>query len=165
MLKSVPTCDRPKSTTFAFPSTADLLDVVDGRKPGALHTRYGLNPGIFALEETLAGLEGAEAAWAFCSGMAAETALFLTHGRDGIVCIGDAYGGTLELLGAQLELSPFGGRHQRHSGSKLFTEGARAACGRGCRQIHLEVPPLDGPSSTDRSGRVARIGRAAGFRV
>lgn len=92
------------TTTFAFPSTADLLDVVDGRKAGALYTRYGLNPSIFALEETLAGVEGAEAAWAFCSGMAAETALFLTHGRDGIVCIGDAYGGTLELLAAQLPL-------------------------------------------------------------
>lgn len=92
------------TTTFAFASTADLLDVVDGKRAGALYTRYGLNPSIFALEETLAGLEGAEAAWAFCSGMAAETALFLTHGRDGIVCIGDAYGGTLELLAAQLPL-------------------------------------------------------------
>lgn len=92
------------TTTFAFPSTAALLDVVDQRKAGSLYTRYGLNPSIAALEETLAGLEGAEAAWAFCSGMAAETALFLTHGRDGIVCIGDAYGGTLELLAAQLPL-------------------------------------------------------------
>lgn len=92
------------TTTFAFPSTADLLDVVDGRKPGSLYTRYGLNPSIFALEETLAGLENAEMAWAFCSGMAAETALFLTHGREGIVCIGDAYGGTLELLASQLPL-------------------------------------------------------------
>ena len=92
------------TTTFAFSSTADLLDVVDGRKPGSLYTRYGLNPSIFALEETLAGLENAEMAWAFCSGMAAETALFLTHGREGIVCIGDAYGGTLELLASQLPL-------------------------------------------------------------
>jgi len=92
------------TTTFAFASTADLLDVVDGRKPGSLYTRYGLNPSLFALEETLAGLESAELAWAFCSGMAAETALFLAHGRDGIVCIGDAYGGTLELLSSQLPL-------------------------------------------------------------
>ena len=92
------------TTTFAFSSTVDLLDVVDGRKPGSLYTRYGLNPSIFALEETLAGLENAEMAWAFCSGMAAETALFLTHGREGIVCIGDAYGGTLELLASQLPL-------------------------------------------------------------
>jgi cystathionine gamma-synthase len=92
------------TTTFAFASTADLLDVVDGRKPGSLYTRYGLNPSIFALEETLAGLEGAEMAWAFCSGMAAEVALFMTHGREGVVCIGDAYGGTLELLASQLPL-------------------------------------------------------------
>ncbi len=96
------------TTTFAFKSTADLLDVVDGRKPGSLYTRYGLNPSIFAIifaiEETLASLEGAEMAWSFCSGMAAETALFLTHGREGIVCIGDAYGGTLELLASQLPL-------------------------------------------------------------
>ncbi|MFA5371322.1 MAG: aminotransferase class I/II-fold pyridoxal phosphate-dependent enzyme [Sideroxydans sp.] len=92
------------TTTFAFKSTADLLDVVDGRKPGSLYTRYGLNPSIFAIEETLASLEGAEMAWSFCSGMAAETALFLTHGREGIICIGDAYGGTLELLASQLPL-------------------------------------------------------------
>jgi cystathionine gamma-synthase len=92
------------TTTFAFKSTADLLDVVDGRKPGSLYTRYGLNPSIFAIEETLASLESAEMAWSFCSGMAAETALFLTHGREGIVCIGDAYGGTLELLADQLPL-------------------------------------------------------------
>lgn len=92
------------TTTFAFASTADLLDVVDGRKPGSLYTRYGLNPSLFALEETLASLESAELAWAFCSGMAAEAALFLTHGREGIVCIGDAYGGTLELLSSQLPL-------------------------------------------------------------
>lgn len=92
------------TTTFKFASTADLLDVVDGRKPGSLYTRYGLNPTITSLESKLAALEGAEASWAFCSGMAAETALFLTHGRKGIVCLGDAYGGTLELLASQLPL-------------------------------------------------------------
>jgi cystathionine gamma-synthase len=92
------------TTTFAFASTTALAAVVDGQKPGPLYTRYGLNPSIFALEETLAGLESAQSSWAFCSGMAAETALFLTHGRDGIICIGDAYGGTLELLGTQLPL-------------------------------------------------------------
>jgi cystathionine beta-lyase/cystathionine gamma-synthase len=92
------------TTTFRFDSTATLLDVVEGRKPGSLYTRYGLNPTILSLEEKLAALEGAEAAWAFSSGMAAEAALFLTHGRRGIVCLGDAYGGTLELLASQLPL-------------------------------------------------------------
>ena len=90
------------TTTFKFASTRDLLDVVEGRRPGSLYTRYGLNPTILSLEEKLASLEGAEAALAFCSGMAAESALFLTHGRRGIVCLGDAYGGTLELIATQL---------------------------------------------------------------
>ena len=67
------------TTTFKFNSTADLLDVVEGRKPGNLYTRYGLNPTILSLEEKLAALEGAEAAWAFGSGMAA----FVTFRRKG----------------------------------------------------------------------------------
>jgi cystathionine beta-lyase/cystathionine gamma-synthase len=90
------------STTFRFASTADIVEVVQGRKSAALYTRYGLNPTIRSLEDKLARLEGAEAALAFCSGMAAESALFLAHGRKGIVCLGDAYGGTLELLASQL---------------------------------------------------------------
>lgn len=92
------------TTTFSFRSSAALLDVVEGRKPGCLYTRYGNNPTVLALEETLAGLESAEQAWAFSSGMAAISALFLAHGRDGIVCVGDAYGGTMELLSSQLPL-------------------------------------------------------------
>ena len=92
------------TTTFGFDTTEALLDVVDGRRPGALYTRYGLNPTIFALEEIMASIEGAEAAFAFCSGMAAEAAAVAQYGRDGIVCLGDAYGGTLELLADQLPL-------------------------------------------------------------
>ncbi|MEE2056234.1 trans-sulfuration enzyme family protein [Rhodococcus artemisiae] len=90
------------TTTFAFENTAALLDVADGRRKGPLYTRYGLNPTIFALEETMTSVEGAGSALAFCSGMAAETALFAQYGREGIVCVGDAYGGTMELLTTQL---------------------------------------------------------------
>lgn len=124
------------TTTFAFRSTADLLDVVDGRKPGSLYTRYGMNPSIFALEETLAGLEGAELAWSFCSGMAAETALFLAHGREGIVCIGDAYGGTMELLASQLPL--LGIRTHLILGSEL--DRLDALLDGGARLVFFETP-------------------------
>ncbi len=124
------------TTTFAFNSTADLLDVVDGRKAGSLYTRYGLNPSIFAIEETLAGLEGAEMAWSFCSGMAAETALFLTHGREGIVCIGDAYGGTLELLSSQLPL--LGIKTHLILASELDQLDALLAA--GARMVFFETP-------------------------
>ncbi|MBV6494343.1 MAG: L-methionine gamma-lyase [Turneriella sp.] len=90
------------TTTFAFETTHALLDVVDGKTPGPLYTRYGMNPSITALEEKLASLEGAERALLFASGMAAEAATFLALGQKGILCIGDAYGGTMELLGVQL---------------------------------------------------------------
>ncbi len=91
-------------STFAFENTADLLDVVDGRRAGSLYTRYGMNPTIRSLEEKLASIEGGESALAFASGMAAEAATFLTFCKSGdhIVCIGDVYGGTFELLGANL---------------------------------------------------------------
>lgn len=92
------------TTTFVFDSTSDILDVVEGRRPGSLYTRYGLNPTIFSVEEKLAALEGAEAAWVFASGMAAEAAVFLSHGRKGVLCLGDVYGGTQELIGQQLPL-------------------------------------------------------------
>ncbi|MCU0308240.1 MAG: PLP-dependent aspartate aminotransferase family protein [Thermoleophilia bacterium] len=91
-------------STFGFATTSDVLDVVEGRTSGALYTRYGLNPTITALEAKLADLEGAEAALAFSSGMAAEAAVFLAHARAGdhVVCVGDVYGGTFELLGQDL---------------------------------------------------------------
>jgi cystathionine gamma-synthase len=89
---------------FAFSSTADLLDVVEGRRDGNLYTRYGLNPTIRSTERKLADLEGGEAALAFGSGMAAEAATILAHTRAGehVVCLGDVYSGTIGLLGENL---------------------------------------------------------------
>lgn len=91
-------------STFGFARTADVLDVVEGRAQGSLYTRYGLNPTIRALEEKLADLEGGEGALAFASGMAAEAACVLANAEAGdhVVCIGDVYGGTFELLGEDL---------------------------------------------------------------
>jgi len=90
------------TTTFRFSSTRELLDVVEGKTDGFLYTRYGANPTIKNLEAKLARLDGAESALVFSSGMAALSSLFLAYGNRGIVCIGDAYGGTLELLSQQL---------------------------------------------------------------
>jgi cystathionine gamma-synthase len=89
---------------FAFESTEDLLDVVEGRSDGNLYTRYGLNPTIRSTERKLADLEGGEAALAFGSGMAAEAAAILAHTKAGehVVCLGDVYSGTIGLLGENL---------------------------------------------------------------
>ncbi len=124
------------TTTFAFENTAALLDVVDGRTRGALYTRYGMNPTIFALEETMAAIEGAEAALSFTSGMAAESALFLAHGRDGIVCLGDAYGGTMELLAEQLPL--LGIKTTFLLGSQM--DGLESALAAGHKLVFFETP-------------------------
>lgn len=91
-------------STFGFRTSQDVLDVVEGRTQGNLYTRYGMNPTIRALETKLAALEGSECAWAFSSGMAAEAATILAHCETGqhIICIGDVYGGTYELLSSNL---------------------------------------------------------------
>ena len=90
------------TTTFVFPDTAALLDVQLGRKGGGFYTRYGMNPSILDLEAQLAPLENAPRALAFSAGMAAISAACIAHGRRGVVCVGDVYGGTMELVGEQL---------------------------------------------------------------
>lgn len=91
-------------STFGFPDTQSVLDVVEGRVEGNLYTRYGLNPTIKSLEKKLAAIEDGEVAWVFSSGMAAESATFLAYCKSGdhIICIGDVYGGTYDLLDINL---------------------------------------------------------------
>ncbi len=84
----------------------------------------------------MAALEGAETALSFCSGMAAEAATFLHHGREGIICIGDAYGGTLELLGSQIPL--LGIPTHFLLGNQL--NGLESLLKAGARLVFLETP-------------------------
>lgn len=91
------------TTTYRFADTVSLQEVVEGHTSGNLYTRWGSNPTIQELEQGLARLEGAEDALAFASGMAAISATLFAHGRHGIVCVGDLYGGTQELLTKHLE--------------------------------------------------------------
>ncbi|MDO6440715.1 PLP-dependent aspartate aminotransferase family protein [Marinobacter sp. 2_MG-2023] len=86
------------TTTYRFADTDSLRNVIEGHTQGNLYTRWGSNPTIRELEQGLASLEDAEDALAFASGMAAISATLFAHGRSGIVCIGDLYGGTQELL-------------------------------------------------------------------
>jgi cystathionine gamma-synthase/methionine-gamma-lyase len=91
-------------STFGFPDTQSMLDVVERRVEGSLYTRYGFNPTIQSLEEKLAAIEGGETALVFSSGMAAISATFLGHCTSGdhVICIGNLYGGTYELLDVNL---------------------------------------------------------------
>lgn len=124
------------TTTFRFGSTADLLEVVEGNKSGYLYTRYGMNPSIKALEARLALLDDAELSLAFASGMAAISALFLTHGMPGIVCVGDVYGGTMQLLAGQL---PSLGIRTHFVDAGDF-DGLQQSLEQGARLVFLETP-------------------------
>lgn len=87
-------------TTFAFENTQQVLDTIDGKRPGNLYTRYGMNPSIHACERHLALLEGAGQALVFGAGIAAisGTLMGLCKAGDELICLGDVYGGTYDLL-------------------------------------------------------------------
>lgn len=83
-----------QSSTFLYPAGDRALQ----------YTRYGNNPTQTAVQEKLAALEGAEAALALSSGMAAiATAILSVCGRgDHIVAAPALYGGTHSLLDREL---------------------------------------------------------------
>lgn len=100
-------CNSPftpifNSTNFIFDNTQQLKNIVSGQQEGYLYTRWGSNPTILELEQGLAKLENADAALAFGAGMAAISATLFAHGKKGIVCVGDLYGGTQALLNNHL---------------------------------------------------------------
>lgn len=73
----------------------------DGLQSQAVH-KYSResNPTVSALEEALGALEGVSPGVAFSTGLAAETALFMTllSAGDHVVCSAALYGGTTRLL-------------------------------------------------------------------
>jgi cystathionine beta-lyase/cystathionine gamma-synthase len=88
-----------ETTTFVFDSAEEVRRYAEGTSDKYLYSRYE-NPTVVAVEERLAGLEGAESALLFSSGMgAAATALAgLARAGDEVVCSAAIYGGTLHLL-------------------------------------------------------------------
>ncbi len=79
-----------QTSTFAF---EDI-----GKTRGYDYTRTA-NPTRKVLEDTLAQLEGGTAAFAFATGMAAETAaIHLLKAGDHVICGDDVYGGTYRLF-------------------------------------------------------------------
>jgi methionine-gamma-lyase len=89
-----------QSATFTFASSAEMRRYLDGDEELYLYTRYA-NPTLRELEESLALLEGGEAALVLASGMAAmTTALFsLVKAGDEILASASLYGGTARLVG------------------------------------------------------------------
>ncbi|MBI5708995.1 MAG: aminotransferase class I/II-fold pyridoxal phosphate-dependent enzyme [Candidatus Eisenbacteria bacterium] len=87
------------SATFSFASL-DAMNAEQARgAAGAFYQRHG-HPTLHACEERLAGLDGAEAALLFSSGVAAIAGVFLSHLEPGdhVVALHQSYGGTHDLL-------------------------------------------------------------------
>ena len=88
-----------QTTAFVFESAQEVVDFNEGRSGKYLYSRYG-NPTVASVEAQLAGLEDAERALLFSSGMAAAATILMTHAHAGdeVVCSASVYGGTLRLL-------------------------------------------------------------------
>ena len=88
-----------QSATFALASAAEMRRYLEGDEELFLYTRYA-NPTVRDLEEALAAVEGAEAALALSSGMAAMTTavMSLVRAGDEVLASAALYGGTVRLL-------------------------------------------------------------------
>jgi cystathionine beta-lyase/cystathionine gamma-synthase len=88
-----------ETTTFVFENAQQVCEYNEGKGGKYLYSRYE-NPTVVAVEQTLAALEGAEAAILLSSGQAATTTalLALVSAGDEVVCSAAIYGGTLHLL-------------------------------------------------------------------
>ena len=86
------------TATYKFDQSDELIDVVQ-KHEGYLYSRWD-NPSVVAVEKELAGLEGADKALGFGSGMAAITTALMAHIDNGcrIVATRQLYGATFELL-------------------------------------------------------------------
>lgn len=86
---------------YAFESAEHYADVINERRRGQVYGRYG-NPTLEQLASLLAGLEGADAAWVFSSGMGAvHAALMAVAGNgDRIVAAKTLYGGSYDMFTA-----------------------------------------------------------------
>src|SRR5688572_6511156 len=93
------------AASYLYESMDDLDAVFAGEKHGYVYSRYA-SPTVAAFEAAVASLEGAEAAQAYSSGMAAIHASLLAAGAKAgtsVVAALDLYGATYTLLRSLLD--------------------------------------------------------------
>ena len=88
------------TSSYVFDNSAQAAARFSGDEPGNVYSRY-TNPTVRTFEQRIAALEGAEAAGATASGMAAilSTCLALLKSGDHVVCSRDVFGTTTNLFG------------------------------------------------------------------
>jgi O-succinylhomoserine sulfhydrylase len=87
------------TSSYVFDSAESAAARFDGSEPGNVYSRY-TNPTVRTFEERIAALEGAEAAVATSSGMAAilSTCIALLKSGDHIVCSRSVFGTTTVMF-------------------------------------------------------------------
>ena len=125
------------SVSFDYRDVDEWLEVALARKRGYIYSR-NTNPTVYAFEEKVRQLEGAEAATSFSTGMAAisNTLFTLLSPGDRVVSLKDTYGGTSKIF---MEFLP---RFQIEVVLCDTTdhEAIEAAVEEGCRVLYLESP-------------------------
>jgi methionine-gamma-lyase len=88
-----------RTSTFTFTSTAEMKLWAEGKSKAYIYTRYG-NPTLAVVEKKIAAMEGAEAAVATASGMAAISGALIGNLQQGdeLISTAQTYGGTYRLM-------------------------------------------------------------------
>lgn len=149
------------SAAYGYADLDEWLDVALGRRPGHIYSR-NTNPTVAAFEEKLRLLEGAEAATAFSTGMAAVSGVLfgLLKPGDRVVSVKDTYGGTNRVF---LEFLPRFGVEVRLCETTDHGQ-IEAEVAKGCALLYLESPTNPTLKVLDIA-RLAAAGRAAGATV
>lgn len=125
------------AVTFAYDSVEQWQAVGSGEQPGYLYSRSS-NPTVALFEQKMQILEGAQAATAFASGMAAisNTLMALLTPGDKVISITDCYGGTAKLFSHYLpRLNIVVETYPSDCQDELIE-----AIGKGCKLVYLETP-------------------------
>ncbi|MGO4274010.1 cystathionine gamma-synthase family protein, partial [Paenibacillus sp. TAF58] len=149
------------SVAYDYNDVDEWYDVAMGLKPGYTYNRMS-NPTVRSLEEKVRMLEGAEAAIAFSSGMAAISSTLYTFLRPGdrVVSVKDTYGGTNKIF---TEFLP-----NMNIDVTLCNTGdheeIEAEIAKGCKVLYLESPTNPTLKITDIQ-RLAKAAKAVGALV
>ena len=149
------------SVSFGYDDIDAWQAVSLGKEEGHIYSR-NTNPTVRAFEEKICGLEGAEAATSFSTGMAAISGTLFTFLRPGdrVVSIKDSYGGTNKLF---TEFLPAFGIHVGLCDTTDFQQ-IEQEIRLGCKLLYLETPTNPTVKIVDIE-RLAKVAHEAGALV
>ena len=149
------------SVSFGYRDLDGWLDVATGRRPGHIYGR-NTNPTVAVFEDKVRTLEGAEAATAFATGMAAISNTLWTLLEPGkrVVSTRDTYGGTSVVFSDEL---PRWGVDVVLCDTE-DADAIEAECARGCDVLYLETPTNPTLKVLDLA-RLSAAGHTAGATV